>query len=99
MRGPFEACTYNTVLCDVDLGLVIVDELSSAGVDGSHEEENDVEQNDGLNLPDGDACLEVKLGKGPLPGHDLTDDGSDKAELGHATDKQLVGLGEAEDRA
>ena len=77
--------------------VIVADELSCAGVDGSHEKEDNAEENDGLNLPDGDAGLNVQLGKGSLAGHNLANNGSNESELCHSADKQLVCLGEAED--
>lgn len=81
------------------LFVVVADELAGAGVDGGDEEEDDVEEDERLDLVDGDAGLDVELREGALAGDDLADDGEGDAELREPADEQLVGLGEAEQRA
>ena len=93
------ASTYDTLHISVNLLVIVVDELAGARVDGRHKEEDDVEQNNGLDLPNGDASLKVELSKSSLARYNLANNGRDETELSHAADEQLISLGEAEDRA
>jgi len=67
--------------------------------DGGEEEEEDAEEDERLDLVDGDAGLDVELREGALSRDDLADEGEGVAELREAADEELVGLGEAEERS
>mmetsp|Transcript_8426 Transcript_8426/g.28904 ORF Transcript_8426/g.28904 Transcript_8426/m.28904 type:complete len:317 (+) Transcript_8426:1594-2544(+) len=78
--------------------LLLVHELSGSLVHGGQREEDDGEEQEGLGLGERDAGLHVELGEGPLAGHGLSDERGGKPELRHASDEQLVGLGEPDSR-
>jgi hypothetical protein len=79
----------------VCLQLLVVLEGSSAGVDGSEQQQANQGQEASLRLPQRDSSLQVELGQGALSGDGLSQEGGSKAELGQAADKQLILLGEA----
>lgn len=58
----------------VEAGDLLVDEAAAVpeSADGAKEGEEDEEQEEGLRLVDGDARLQVQLGKDALPGNGLS---------------------------
>lgn len=79
--------------------LFIRHELAGSRVQGGEKEEGDAEQNEGLELVDGNARLDVELRESSLPRYYLSDDGEGDPQLGQSANEELVCLRESEKRA
>lgn len=92
IKDPNNKCFCFLSILFFDVG----DEFTSAGIQGGQEEEDDVEEHEGLDLVDGHAGLDVQLGESPFAGDDLSDEREGEAQLGQPADEELVGLGKPE---